>query len=169
MIMSPLRYETPGDYAAIDRINIEAFANHPFSHQTEHLIVNALRIANALTVSLVAEAQGQVVGHVAFSPVLIDDEDVAWFALGPLSVLPSHQRQGMGSRLVVRGLDELRKRGANGCVLVGEPGYYERFGFRYCATLALRNIPSEYVLCLPLSGSVPRGIVTHHQAFYVSA
>lgn len=161
--------ETPLDHAAIRTINLEAFANHPYSHQTEHLIVEALRSAGALTLSLVAEDQGQVVGHIAFSPALVDGVDLGWYTLGPVAVSPDRQRQGIGSRLVRAGLEALRGLGANGCLLVGDPHFYERFGFRNAPSLRVEEVPAEYFLCLPFAGEVPRGIATHHPAFFVTA
>lgn len=95
-----IRPERETDLPAIDRINLEAFKDHPYSHQTEHLIVRALRAAGALTLSLVAEAEGEVVGHIAFSPALIDGQDLGWYTLGPVAVLPGHQGQGIGAALV---------------------------------------------------------------------
>ena len=164
-----IRPETPDDYLAIHRINIAAFADHPFSRQTEHLIVDALRDASALTLSLVAEDQGQVIGHIAFSSALIDGVDQQCFLLGPVAVPPERQRQGVGSQLVEYGLSALRQQGAHGCVLVGDPNYYERFGFRRNPDLIVPGVPAEYVLCLPLTNQMPHGLVTHHPAFSMTA
>lgn len=164
-----IRTETPDDHAAITRINIEAFADHPFSRQTEHLIVEALRRAGALAVSLVAEDRGEVVGHIAFSPAPIGGEDIGWFTLGPLAVLPRRQSEGIGSQLVRAGIEALRRIGANGCVLVGPPEYYRRFGFRHCTALRVDDVPPEFFLCLPLQEKIPHGTVMHHPAFFVTA
>ena len=161
-----IRPETPQDYDAIQQINMDAFADHPFSHQTEHLIVTALRDAGALTISLVAEDEGVVVGHIAFSPALIDGKDLNWFTLGPIAVAPNRQRQGVGSRLIEAGLEALRQIGANGCLLVGDPAYYLRFGFRHSQSLSVDHVPPEYFMCLPLAGEIPHGAVSHHPAFY---
>jgi putative acetyltransferase len=97
MIICP---ESANDHAAIQNILIEAFANHPYSHQTEHLIVEALRTANALTVGMVAEVDGNVVGHIAFSPIKINGVDCMWFALGPIAVLADFQKQGIARALI---------------------------------------------------------------------
>jgi len=163
-----VRPEATRDFAAIQTINIDAFADHPFSQQTEHLIVNALRDAGALTISLVAEDEGQVVGHIAFSPALIHGEDLRWFTLGPIAISPTRQRQGIGSRLIEAGIEALRQLGANGCLLVGDPAYYLRFGFRHSQSLSAHEVPPEYFMCLPLAGEIPHGAVTHHPAFYVT-
>jgi len=163
-----IRPETPADHAAIREINIAAFADHPYSRQTEHLIVEALRAAGALCVSLVAQEQGpsrRVVGHIAFSRAPIDGRDLGWFLLGPVAVLPGLQRRGIGTALVLAGLDELRGLGAAGCALVGDPAFYTRFGFRRAEHLAYPGVPQEFVLCLPLAGTEPEGDLGHHAAF----
>jgi putative acetyltransferase len=164
-----VRPETTNDHAAVREIHIAAFANQPFSQQTEHLIVDALRADNALTLSLVAESEGRVVGHIAFSAVAIGDHGQGWYALGPVGVLPSWQRRGIGSELVRRGLDCLRELGAEGCVLLGEPSFYGRFGFQHCAELAMPGVPPECVLCLPMADRIPHGDIEHHPAFFVQA
>ncbi len=162
-----IRPETSADHAAIREINIAAFAKHPFSRQTEHLIVEALRNDGALALSLVAEAEGRVTGHIAFSEAPVEGRDLGWFLLGPVAVWPDLQRKGIGSELVLSGLASLRERNASGCVLVGDPGYYTRFGFRQAVGLTWPGVPSEFVLCLPLVGTEPNGAITHHPAFNI--
>lgn len=160
-----IRPERPGDAITIEEITRQAFACHPHSRQTEHFIVRALRQANALTISLVAELSGQVVGHVAFSPVAISDGSVGWFGLGPVSVRPSFQKRGIGRSLIEHGLSLLRERGAAGCVLVGEPSFYSRFGFANHPGLLLPDVPQEFFLALPFGSASPQGEVTFHAAF----
>jgi putative acetyltransferase len=109
------------DIKAISEVTKAAFENHPISNHTEQFIVNALRAANALTVSLVAESNGKVVGHIAFSPVTISDGSRNWYGVGPVSVLPEFQRQGVGKSLIQKGVSFLKASGAKGCVLVGDP------------------------------------------------
>jgi len=91
-----IRFETDADVGAIRDVTVAAFKTLAISHHTEQFIVEALRAAKALTVSLVAELDGRVVGHIAFSPVTISDGTKHWYGLGPLSVLPEYQRQGIG-------------------------------------------------------------------------
>lgn len=161
-----IRPETPSDHDSIRDILIAAFANHRYSHQTEHLIVDGLRAGSALTVSLVAELDGRVVGQIAFSAVAIDGKDCGWLALGPVAVLPSYQRQGIGQALVNEGLKTIRSMGAQGCVLVGDPAYYRRFGFENNPSLRMEGIPPEFLMCLPMGDRVPEGNVQHHPAFH---
>lgn len=160
-----IRPETTADHAAIREINIAAFAGHPFSQQTEHLIVEGLREAGALTLSLVAEAENRVAGHIAFSPAPISGQDLGWYLLGPIAVPPELQRRGIGKALALAGLEALQSLGAQGCVLVGDPGFYTRFGFRQAIGLRYPGVPREVVLCLPLAGAEPQGAVGHHPAF----
>jgi putative acetyltransferase len=162
-----IRSEELGDHESIRRIHIAAFANHPYSHQTEHLIVDALRADDALTVSLVAEISGNVVGHVAFSRVMIDGRDCGWLGLGPVGVLPVFQKRGIGQALVNAGLEVIRKLGAYGCVLVGDPAYYRRFGFENNPALRMEGVPPEVLMCLPMRDPMPGGSVVHHPAFFV--
>jgi putative acetyltransferase len=142
-----------------------AFTNHPYSQNTEQFIIKALRMANALSVSLVAEIEGRVVGHIAFSPVSISDRSRNWFGLGPISVLPDYQKRGIGKALLHEGLSILRSRGAKGCMLVGDPHFYERFGFRNLPELVLEGVPQEYFLALPFGGNKASGVVVFHEAF----
>lgn len=160
-----IRNETAADVEAIHAVTTAAFLTAPHSDHTEQFIVKALRKAGQLTVSLVAEADGKVVGHVAVSPVSVSDGAVGWYGLGPISVLPEHQGQGIGGRLMNAALQALRERGAAGCVVLGEPGYYGRFGFRAEPGLVLADVPPEYFQTLSLGGAVPCGAVAYDQAF----
>jgi putative acetyltransferase len=162
-----IRPETPNDYPAIRQILIDAFANHPYSHQTEHLIIEGLRADNALTLSLVAEVDGKVVGQIAFSPVKIDGKDCKWLGVGPVAVSPSYQRQGIGQALVNEGLKQIRGLGAKGCVLVGDPAFYRRFGFENNPALRMEGVPPEVLMCLPMGDQMLEGVVTHHPAFFI--
>ncbi|MET4576363.1 GNAT family N-acetyltransferase [Ottowia thiooxydans] len=168
-----LRHETQGDIAAIDAVTIAAFANAPHTSHTEQFIVRALRAANELTLSIVAVEQGRIVGHVALSPVTITDPEgrraERWFGLGPISVLPDRQGQGIGSRLIERALSDLRSMQAAGCVLLGDPAYYGRFGFRAHAGLRLPGLPPDYFMALTLHGSLPEGIAHYSDAFNATA
>jgi putative acetyltransferase len=164
-----IRSETPRDFDAIREVNMVAFARHPFSHQTEHLIVEALRAAEVLELSLVAEVDGEVVGHIAFSAASIGDTSEGWFLLGPVAVCPEHQGKGIGRALVETGLAALRSGGAYGCALVGDPAFYRRFGFRQYPGVTWNGVPEENVLCLLMSGEMPAGEVVHHPAFLAGA
>jgi putative acetyltransferase len=163
-----VRPESESDHDAIRHVNVAAFKDHPFSQQTEHLIVDALRAADALTLSLVAELDGEVVGHIAFSPARIGDASSNWYLLGPVAVHPDHQGRGIGRALIECGLSSLRALGGRGCVLVGDPALYGRFGFGHVPGVTCRGVPDENVLCLPLGDETPVGEVLHHAAFSVT-
>ncbi|QDT75301.1 GNAT family N-acetyltransferase [Lacipirellula limnantheis] len=161
-----VRPERSNDAAAIEALIAAAFLDAPHTSHTEQLIVAAVRAAGALTVSLVAEAEGAVVGHVAVSPVTISDGALGWYGLGPISVLPAWQGRGIGSALMRAALDAVRQMGAAGCVVLGEPAFYGRFGFKAEPGLVLPEIPPEYFQAISLRGAnLPHGSVTYHQAF----
>lgn len=160
-----IRPEQPDDIEAISRITELAFRSNPYSQQTEQFIIDQLRRDGALSVSLVAEVDGQVVGHIAFSPVEISDDSANWYTLGPIAVTPELQGQGIGQALVSAGLDVLRTLAAEGCVLAGEPGFYGRFGFRSDPGITLDGVPQENFLALTLGKRSATGKVTLHAAF----
>lgn len=160
-----IREETESDIQAISDITLAAFMNVPVSHPTEPFIIHALRAGGALSLSLVAEMKDRVVGHVAFSPVTISDGTTDWFGLGPVSVLPEVQRRGVGIALIKEGLARLRRLGGKGCVLVGDPNYYLRFGFSNIPDLIYEGVPPEVFLALSFCGTFPTGIVQFHEAF----
>lgn len=160
-----LRDDTEADLDAITEVTAAAFKTLEISNHTEQFIITALRAAKALAVSLVAELDGRVVGHIAFSPVSISDGTCNWYGLGPVSVLPEYQRQGIGKALVQEGLSRLKKLKARGCCLVGHPEYYRKFGFRNLSGLVLEGVPQEFFFALPLDGRLPQGVVTFHDAF----
>lgn len=160
-----IRPETAADAAAIEQVTIAAFLHAPHTSHTEQFIVRALRATRLLAISLVAEAAATVIGHVAVSPVSVSDGAAGWFGLGPISVAPAHQGRGVGSRLMQEALLRLRTRGAAGCVVLGEPAYYGRFGFRANPRLILADVPPEYFLAISLGSSWPQGTVSYPQAF----
>lgn len=164
-----LRPEHPGDEAVIGAVTAAAFEGHPHSDGSEPRIIERLRAAGVMTLSLVAEKEGEVVGHVAFSPVTFPGGEDGWFGLGPISVRPDLQGQGIGGQLVREGLRRLRDDGAKGCILVGEPAYYQRFGFSDEHNLTTPDVPHAYLLALPLNGAVPSGIVAFHPGFFGDA
>jgi len=160
-----IRKENTSDIEAITQVTIAAFRTLPISNHTEQFIISALRAANALTISLVAEIDGRVVGHIAFSPVTISDGSLNWYGLGPVSVLPEYQRQGIGKSLIQEGLSLLKKLGGQGCALVGDPNYYIRFGFKNFPELVHGEVPQEVFLALPFNEKIPQGIVVFHEGF----
>jgi len=160
-----IRPETAADAGAIGDVTVAAFKTLAISDHTEQFVIEALRAAKALSLSLVAEVDGRMVGHIAFSPVTISDGTPDWYGLGPISVLPDYQRQGVGKALMKEGLSRLRNRGARGCCLVGHPDYYRKFGFRNAPELVLEGVPQEFFFALPFDGPAPQGTVTFHEAF----
>ena len=161
-----IRPEGQADVAAIRDVTIAAFKDHPHSDQTEHLIIDRLRQAGALSISLVAVVDDDVVGHIAFSPVEPSDGSKGWFGLGPVSVLPECQGRGIGGVLIRQGLDRLRDQAAAGCVVMGDPDFYRKFAFRNDPQLVLKDCAPQYFLAQPLSSGEASGMVSYNAAFY---
>ncbi|UTA47263.1 N-acetyltransferase [Simiduia sp. 21SJ11W-1] len=189
-----IRPEKPCDISAIFHLTRAAFATVAHSNQAEPFIVDALRATKALTLSLVAEDAGTLLGHVAVSQVTFEPKNMEpktvepktvepttaastsepngapnWFGLGPLSVLPQHQNQGVGSALMHAALGSLKQQGAAGCVLLGEPAFYQRFGFAPAPDLSPANLPGEYFMALKWAAHYPQGRVSYHPAFNTTA
>lgn len=169
--MTNVRDELPEDVVAISVLTMAAFADAPHSDGTEAAIIEALRATGALTLSLVAEDDaGSIIGHIAFSPVAIVDANgqaaQGWYGLGPVSVSPARQGEGIGGGLIREGLARLAASGANGCVLLGDPAYYTRFGFKADAGPAYPGPPPEYFQALAFPGhAMARGVVAYDAAF----
>jgi putative acetyltransferase len=160
-----IRFETPADADAIHALTYAAFEPMPFSDNTEARIIRDLRAAGDLTISLVAEEGGEIIGHVAFSPVAIDGIHRGWFGLGPISVKPERQRQGIGKALILKGLDLLRERGASGCALIGNPDIYGRVGFESDGNLRYGDLDTRFVQRIVFKGPPPSGMLTFAPAF----
>lgn len=160
-----IRPESDRDHAAIHDLTKRAFAPMPYADGDEQELIDKLRAAGALAISLVAERDGAVVGHIAFSHAFAADGSSGWFALGPVSVEPGLQRQGVGKKLISTGIQMLRARDAAGCVLVGNPRYYSRFGFKPFPNLAPGGQPAEFFMILPLRVTVPDVVVGFHPLF----
>ena len=160
-----IRNETENDIDAIAEVTIEAFKTLKISNQTEQFIIEALRKTDALTLSLVADLHGRVIGHIAFSPVTISDGTPDWYGLGPVSVLPEYQRKGIGKALIKEGLAQLKEINARGCCLVGHPDYYRKFGFDNVQGLQIEGVPQEVFFALSFDGRIPQGTVTFHESF----
>jgi putative acetyltransferase len=161
-----IRPEEPRDYASIYDLTKRAFAPMPFAGGDEQDLIDALRRAGALALSLVAEQQSAIVGHVALSPVTHESGEDGWFGLGPISVEPALQRQGIGGSLIAAAKTRLKARGARGIILTGAPDYYSRHGFRPAPDHAPENEPARYFMAAAFDGAPPMGRFGFHPAFY---
>jgi len=160
-----IRNEIPEDIARIREITELAFRDRAYSCKREHLIIDALRADRALTVSLAALTGSTIVGHVALSPVTISRASGSWYGLGPISVMPDFQRQGVGTAMMREALSHIAQRGASGCVLVGDPGYYIRFGFANDPSIVVEGVPSTFTLAHRFFPNSDHGVVNFHSAF----
>lgn len=164
-----VRNEVEADEASIEAVTAAAFHAAAHTSHTEQFIVRALRKSGRLAVSLVADDAGEVIGHVAVSPVTVSDGTRGWYGLGPISVVPGRQRQGIGTLLMEHVLAELNALGATGCVVLGEPSYYSRFGFAAEPQLVLPGVPAEYFQAICFTGRVPHAEVQYHESFDATA
>ena len=162
-----IRSEQPADIAAVRAVNGAAFET-----STEADLVDALRTEAHPIVSLVAEENGAVVGHILFSPVtLLGHADLKVMGLAPMAVLPGQQRQGIGSALVRAGLQRCRELGCDAVVVLGHAGYYPRFGFVPASRFGIASeydVPEDVFMALEIKRGVLRdksGTARYHAAF----
>ena len=158
-----IRDEQPTDVDAIAAATEDAFLDSSIpGERNEHLLAAALRQAGGLAVSLVADLEGEIIGHIAFSPITINDHASTWYSLAPVSVVRRYQLKGIGTALINQGLDRLRSLGAGGCILVGHPSYYPRFGFVHPGTLLFEGVPAEAFFGMSYTDTWPQGRVREH-------
>jgi putative acetyltransferase len=165
MLRVEIRSERPEDIRAIYDLIKRAFAPMAFARGDEQDLIDVVRDAGALSILLVAEIGSRIVGHVAFTPAKAADNTQGWFELGPVAVEPELQRKGIGHQLINEGLGKLREWNAAGCIVVGDPNYYQRFGFLPFPALAPASQPPEYFMMLPLMESQPKSVVDFHPIF----
>lgn len=162
-----IRVEHPGDHRAVREINRAAFES-----DGEATLVDALRVQANGVISLVADDNGEVVGHIFFSPVALSGHETLRVAgLAPMAVLPEQQRSGIGSALVRAGLDACRDHGYTAVVVVGHPGFYPRFGFRRASQFGINcefEVPDQAFMAIELQGGAllnRPGTIHYHPAF----
>lgn len=160
-----IRDEQNSDAQAIYDLTAIAFKPMAYSDGTEAPLVGKLREDGDLTISLVAMSGDELVGHVAFSPVTINGVHDHWFGLGPISVHPDFQKQGIGSQLIKEGFTRLKALSAKGCALIGDPKYYKRFGFINDGRLDYPNVPKEAIMWIGFEGEPQEGKLKFSPAF----
>ena len=152
--MIEIREERPDDIAAIRNVNKRAFGQ-----DQEGNIVDALRSNGAALLSLVATLNDQVVGHIMYSPIIVGD--VTGAALGPMAVLPEHQREGIGSNLIEAGTQKLRDAGYPFIIVLGHANYYPRFGFKPATSFGIKcewEVPADVFMLLVLDQVKMEGV-----------
>lgn len=159
-----IRTETQDDHAAIRALLGEAFADSDGKGRIEQRIVDALREDGELSLCLVADIDGRIAGVAVFSPVAIEGAK-SWYGLGPVAVATRDQGHGVGTALIRAGLAEIADQGAAGCVVLGEPDYYHRFGFRNDGELRYADAPPQYFQSLAFGDASASGDVRYHRSF----
>ena len=144
--MWKVRHEKSEDWAEISELTRRAFEPMEYSNGDEQEMINALRSSGRLALSLVVEYRGSLVGHVAFSKGVCVSSPTDWYALGPISVEPKFQKRGIGTALIEAGLSQLKSIRSLRCVLVGDPNYYQRFGFVLAPKFSPPRQPAEYFM-----------------------
>ena len=155
-----IRDEHIDDADILHQLTYDAFKPMTFSDDSEADCLRQLRAEGDLYMSLIAEQDGDIIGHAAFSPASIGTSPDRWYALGPISVRADRQRQGIGRALIAEGLARLRKMNAPGCVLTGNPAVYASSGFRSDGQLTYGDLPVEYIQYICFSDASPAGEVT---------
>jgi putative acetyltransferase len=162
-----IRPEVDPDRAAIHAVNRAAFET-----SVEADLVDALRAKAGPLISLVAEVDEQIVGHILFSAVsLAQHPELNLMGLGPMAVLPKYQRKGVGSALVGEGLQRCKHRGCQAVVVVGHPEYYPRFGFVPASRYGIRceyDVPDDVFMLVELAAGILRGasgLIRYDEAF----
>jgi len=162
--MMNVRFEQPGDIEKIRLINLEAFET-----ETEANLVDALRNTAVELISLVAEENGEVIGHILFSPAILGDLKI--MGLAPMAVLPGWQSKGVGTKLINAGLQACEEAGYESVVVLGHAGYYPRFGFVPSVNFGIKSeydVPPEVFMVKELQEGALNGVtgtVKYHQAF----
>ncbi len=159
--------EIPADRDAIHQVTKRAFTGRPYAGGDEQDLVDRLRDLGDLSLSLVAHHRGALVGQITFSPASLEGSSALWFALGPVSVDPDHQSIGIGAMLIRSGLDWCQKQGASGCILTGNPNYYQRFGFVLCPDHVPVEESAEFFMIYRFDNApLSAGRFAFHPAFY---
>ncbi len=161
-----VRPEQPGDEGEIWHLTKRAFADRPYADGNEQDIVDSLRNNGVLPISLVAVRHAQIIGHVAFSPAVPKDSSPGWYTLGPVSVEPDVQRQGVGKGLIRDGIDRLQRLNAAGCIVLGDTNYYSQFGFVPAPHNAPAGVPAQHFMVLSMDGRTPTCAIDFHEVFY---
>ena len=160
-----IREERPEDIPAIRDVN-----RHAFGQEQEGRIVDALRSNGAAMLSLVATVDSRVVGHIMYSPITVGDK-VTGAALGPMAILPEHQRQGLGSKLIEAGIQKLREAGYPFIIVLGHADYYPRFGFKPASGFGIKcewDVPDNVFMLLVLDEAKMQrvtGLAKYRQEF----
>ena len=164
-----IREEAASDIKQIAAITADAFAPKPYSNGSEPAVIAAVRASGDLTISLVAEEDGILLGQITFTPVTIEGTHEGWYGLGPVAVRPDRQSEGIGAALIKDGLACLKHLNAAGCVLVGDPVYYGRFGFQNQCGLSYGGLDARFVQKLVLAGPDKTGKLTYCDSFEAAA
>ncbi|MGB1360658.1 MAG: GNAT family N-acetyltransferase [Alphaproteobacteria bacterium] len=158
------------DLTEVKDVLYKAFLNHPHGDPqrgpTEHLIVESLVNNNNDICSTLAIDNDNIIGFITYSKVSFDNDNGAWVGMGPVAVLPEYQNKGIGKKLIEYTLQIINEN-YDGCVVMGDPEYYTRFGFNVVNGLFFEGVPQEYFMAKAFKDIIPQGKVIYNQAFFV--
>ncbi|WP_319568517.1 GNAT family N-acetyltransferase [Cohaesibacter marisflavi] len=163
-----IRKETAADFDAIMNVTLAAARQHQLGKQNGYFTLNELRKSGLVTLSLVAEVDGTIVGHVAFCPVRVSGGDKGWYALGPVSVLPECLSQGIRKALIAEGLEMLRQMHGKGVALVGDPDYFKPLGFMNAPEMASVKDMADEFLIMSFDNRMPYGRMEFPEGFFAA-
>lgn len=169
MMTLTIRPERREDHQAIHDVTQRAFAQVPYADGDEQLLPDRFRRHGALACCLVAEQNGEVVGQVTLTHARAADGSPGWFTLGPIAVDPPCQSQGIGGQLINAAIIWMRGQQGSGCILLGNPAYYSRFGWQPCPGLAPEGIPADYFQVLPFGMVEPMAVFAFDPLFFAEA
>lgn len=160
-----VRAEKAGDEAAIRALTLRAFDGHPFSNGDEADVIERLRKDGDLALSLVAQQDGAIIGHAAWSAARLSNGEDGWMVLGPISVDPLHQRKGVGRALIAAGEAAMMAQGVKGITVLGDPAIYRKFGFVQHTAMRLEGELGAYLQVKSFGAAIPSAEITYAAAF----
>lgn len=171
-----LRQENKKDYETVFQLIEKAFEKEEYSDHSEQFLVNRLRDSDAFIpeLSIIAEVEGKIVGHILFTKLKIKNQSQSFqsLALAPVSVLPEFQGKGIGSKLILYGHDVAKKLGYKSVILLGHQDYYPRFGYELCEKYHINmpfDVPAENCMVIALTEDGLKGVsgeVVYPKAFF---
>ncbi|WP_338241824.1 GNAT family N-acetyltransferase [Aurantiacibacter hainanensis] len=160
-----IREERAGDEAAIHALTERAFDGQPYADGDEADVIDRLRAAGDLKLSLVAVEDGHIIGQATYSTARLSNGDDGWMVIGPIAVQPSRQGEGIGRALIEAGEAALKARGVRGITVLGDPALYSRFGFRQHTPLRQEGELGEYLQVKSFGATIPDATIGYAPAF----
>jgi len=160
-----IREERPGDEAAIRAMTERAFAGHPYSDGEEANVIDRLRADGDLVLSLVVTEGEAIIGQATYSAAKLSNGEEGWMVIGPIAVDPSQQGRGIGRALMDAGEAAMKRRGAKGITVLGDPALYAKFGYKRYTPIRLEGELGEYLHVKSFGAAIPVATISYEPAF----